>query len=198
MFSASDKSWTWFPSWTGWGITMMDKLNNYTSLINDVMEKNSQDIELLNDELKAIRKQLELHELAIESMSAALTGLCEMTQDYECCTWIHNTSLEIPDYYDVINQHRTQVNELMKQARDIGNYGWNPFSSLGLGGMFSWLKNIVIMIIVVLLLGLIGYLIFKLNLLCISKCTTPDQPSHAYTQYLHLYVNEYTKRRKNH
>lgn len=62
---------------------------------------------MLYVELKAISRQLELHKLGIKSISAALTSLCEITQDYECCTWIHNTN---PDYYDVINQHRTQVN----------------------------------------------------------------------------------------
>lgn len=100
LFYKQDIAWAWFPSWTGWGIDMMKRLNNYSSILDEIMERNSDDIAMLNIETRAIRKQLELHELAIESMSAALTGLCEMTEDYECCTWISNMSAKVPDYYD--------------------------------------------------------------------------------------------------
>lgn len=80
----------------------------------------------LNLETRAIRKQLELHDMAIESMSAALTGLCEMTEDYECCTWIHNTSIEIPDYYDIISQHGKEVDKLQNRStrhgKELGSF----------------------------------------------------------------------------
>lgn len=69
----------------------MRKLNNYSRIIDDIIEKNSDDIDLLNIEQRALRKKVELHDLAIENMSAALTGLCEHTEDYECHTWIYNT-----------------------------------------------------------------------------------------------------------
>ena len=52
-------------------------------------------------------------------MSAALTGLCNVTKDYECCTWVHDTSVEIPDYYEIITQHRKEEDKLQQEARDI-------------------------------------------------------------------------------
>lgn len=116
LFLEKDMAWAWFPSWTGWGIDMMKKLNNYSKILDEILDKNSDDITKLNLETRAIRKQLELHDMAIESMSAALTGLCEMTEDYECCTWIHNTSIEITDYYDIISHHRKEVDKLLIEA----------------------------------------------------------------------------------
>ncbi|XP_077319266.1 uncharacterized protein LOC143941137 [Lithobates pipiens] len=168
IFLKKDMAWAWFPSWTGWGIDLMKRLNNYTGIINDVLEKNSDDITKLNLETRAIRQQLELHELAIESMSAALTGLCETTEDYECCTWIHNTSIEVPDYYDIIAQHRTEVKNLQEKARNIGR-DWDPFGgTFSFSGLFSWVKKAAMTIIVVLLFVFFFYACFKL-LMCFCK-----------------------------
>ncbi|XP_077346711.1 uncharacterized protein LOC143995857 [Lithobates pipiens] len=168
MFLEKDMTWAWFPSWTGCGIDLMKKLNNYTSIIDEILEKDSEDITKLNLETRAIRKQLELHDLAIESMSAALTGLCEITEDYECCTWIHNTSIEIPDYYDIIAQHRKEVNKLQQDARDIGKT-WDPFSTgFSLGGLTSWLKNTAMTIFTILLFILFLYACFML-LKCLCR-----------------------------
>ena len=75
LFQEKDMAWAWFPSWSRWGIDLMKRVNKYAGIIDEIMEKNSDDITKLNIETKAIREQLELHELAIESMSAALTGL---------------------------------------------------------------------------------------------------------------------------
>lgn len=77
----------------------------------------------LSIEQRAIRKELELHDLAVESMSYALTGLCEVKEDYECCTWILK-------YLIIINQTAStdwKVSLLQAEARDIGKDGWNPF-----------------------------------------------------------------------
>ncbi|XP_077329395.1 uncharacterized protein LOC143963590 [Lithobates pipiens] len=168
IFLEQDMAWAWFPSWTGWGIDLMKRLNNYTGIINDILEKNSDDITKLNLETRAITKQIELHELAIESMSAALTGLCETTEDYECCTWIHNTSIEVPDYYDIIAQHRTEVKDLQEKARNIGR-DWDPFGgTFSFSGLFSWFKKAAMMIIVVLIFIFLIYLCFKL-FMCFCK-----------------------------
>ncbi|XP_077303882.1 uncharacterized protein LOC143923837 [Lithobates pipiens] len=168
LFLGKDMAWAWFPSWTGWGIDLMKRLNNYTGIIDEILEENSDDITKLNLETRAIRKQLELHELAIESMSAALTGLCETTEDYECCTWIHNTSIEVPDYYDVIAQHREEVNKLQKEARNIGK-NWDPFSSsFSFGGLISWLRNAAMTIVTVILFILFLYACYKI-IKCLCK-----------------------------
>lgn len=120
-------AWAWFPTGTGWGIDMMKRLNKYSKILDKISDKNSDDISKLNLETRAIRKQLELHDLAIESMSAALTGLCEITEDYECYTWIHNTSVEVADYYEIIAQHRKEVDKLQVKARDLAKT-WSPFN----------------------------------------------------------------------
>lgn len=126
-------------------------------------------------EQRAIRKQLEVHELAIESMSAALTGICELTEDYECCTWFHNTSFEVPDYYDIIDKHRKEVSDLQAEARDIARDGWNPFKGLGsvgdfFGSIFSWFKKVGMLILTGLLFCFIVYALLKVAIcICIIK-----------------------------
>ncbi|XP_040215751.1 uncharacterized protein LOC120945560 [Rana temporaria] len=177
LFFEKDMAWAWFPSWTGWGIDIMKRLNNYSKILDEILDKNSGDITNLNEEMRAIKKQLELHDLAIESMSAALTGLCEVTEDYRCCTWIHNTSVEIPDYYDIIAQHQKEVDSLQQEARDIAKT-WSPFGkgNFGLGGIFSWLKDIAMTIIIILLFLLFLYACFKLIMCIIARAS--KSPTH--------------------
>lgn len=189
LFTKGDQAWAWFPSWTGWGIDMMRKINNYSRIIDDIMEKNSDDIDLLSIEQRALRKKVELHDLAIESMSAALTGLCEHTEDYECCTWIYNTSMEVPDYYDIIAQHRKEVNKLQEEARNIAQ-NWDPLKGLGgfgLGGIFSWLKDIAVTIVMILLFLLFLYACFKLIMCLITRATRTPDPAAANKAYLSMY-----------
>ena len=212
LFFEKDMAWAWFPSWTGWGIDMMKRLNNYSNILDEILDKNSGDITKLNEEMRAIKKQLELHDLAIESMSAALTGLCEVTEDYECCTWIHNTSVEIPDYYEIIAQHRKEVDKLQQEARDIAKT-WSPFGSgnFGLGGIFSWIKDVVITIMMILLFLLFLYACFKF-IVCIIASRSPGHDTsmlshqnsdyktplpHDPNEYV-MYVKRYrSKKKKN-
>ncbi|KAM9324230.1 uncharacterized protein PAF06_000243 [Gastrophryne carolinensis] len=126
VFTEGDMTWAWFPSWTGWSVDMMKRLNNYTGLMNEVLDRNSEDIEKLNVEQKAIRDKVEMHEMAIESMSAALTGLCEMTEDYEC-------------YSDVAGPSQGGVEE---GGQEEGIFSWSRAAlapSFGLcSGMKTW------------------------------------------------------------
>ncbi|XP_073471978.1 uncharacterized protein [Aquarana catesbeiana] len=188
LFLEKDMAWAWFPSWTGWGIDLMKRLNNYSGIIDEMMEKNSDDISKLNVETRAIRKQLELHDLAIESMSSALTGLCEMTEDYECCTWVHNTSIEVPDYYDVIAQHRKEVAKLQQEACNIAQT-WSPFGNVdfGFGGIFSWIRDIAIILIIVVFFFLFLYLVYKLIMCLINRATRISDPSSPNKTYLSMY-----------
>lgn len=189
LFLTKDKAWAWFPSWTGWGIDLMKRLNNYTGIIDEIMEKNSDDITKLNIETRAIRKQLELHELAIESMSAALTGLCENTEDYECCTWFHNTSMEVPDYYDIIAQHRKEVSKLQDEARNIAKT-WDPFANLSSGiGILAWIKSAAITIIMIALFVLFLYACYKLIMCIIVKASRTPDPAAANRIYLSMYYD---------
>lgn len=125
------------------------------------MEKNSADIKLLTVEQRAIRKQLEVHNLATESLSAALIGLCEMTEDYECCTWIHNTRFEIPDYYEIIGKHREEVIILQDRAREVAEEGWDTFKGLTGFGDFLWFKKAGMLILMCLLFLLLLYAAYK-------------------------------------
>ena len=48
-------TWAWFPSSTDWEIGLMKRLNNYMSIIDDVLEENPDEISKLNIETRAIR-----------------------------------------------------------------------------------------------------------------------------------------------
>uniref|UniRef100_A0A8C5W8Z9 Opioid growth factor receptor (OGFr) conserved domain-containing protein n=1 Tax=Leptobrachium leishanense TaxID=445787 RepID=A0A8C5W8Z9_9ANUR len=106
MFAKIDRIWSWLPAWTGWGREMMMRLNSYVNLMDEILNRTSMDIQLLNLEVRELRKVQMIHDMAIEQISAALNGLCEMTMHYECCTFIKNTTHEVPDYYQVIQDHQ--------------------------------------------------------------------------------------------
>ncbi|KAG9463127.1 hypothetical protein GDO78_022354 [Eleutherodactylus coqui] len=40
LFTTSDKAWMWFPAWTGWGITLANKLNQYAAIMDGIINKN--------------------------------------------------------------------------------------------------------------------------------------------------------------
>ncbi|CAI9543037.1 unnamed protein product [Staurois parvus] len=58
--------------------------------------------------------------------------------------------MTVPDYYEIIKQHREQVGGLMEEARAIGKrWMWTPFDWLGsgFGSIFSWMKGIAVRIV---------------------------------------------------
>ncbi|CAI9612926.1 unnamed protein product [Staurois parvus] len=84
--------------------------------------------------------------------------------------------MTVPDFYEIIKQHREQVDGLMEKVRAIGKDGWTPFYWLGsgFGSVFSWIKGIAVSIVMRLLFVLFLYLCFKCLLYCIARAIKPQ------------------------
>ncbi|XP_041432689.1 uncharacterized protein LOC121398122 [Xenopus laevis] len=39
LFSAGDRAWAWFPAWTGWGIELMKRLNNFSIIMDEMFNE---------------------------------------------------------------------------------------------------------------------------------------------------------------
>uniref|UniRef100_A0A8C5WDI3 Integrase catalytic domain-containing protein n=1 Tax=Leptobrachium leishanense TaxID=445787 RepID=A0A8C5WDI3_9ANUR len=141
LFKKADRVWAWLPAWTGWGRDLMARMNSYASLMDEILNKTSWDIQLLNLEVREIRKVQMIHNMALEQISAALNGLCEMTMHYECCTFIKNATHDVPDYYQVIQDHQEKVAQLQDTARRIAAEGWNPLCGFGAIGGWFWIHS---------------------------------------------------------
>lgn len=91
----------------------------------------------------------------------------------------------MPDYYDIIAQHRKEVGQLQQEARDIAKT-WSPFDNAGFGleGIFSWLKDIVLVIVMIFILALILYLCFKCCICIIACIQSPHNKVLSYMTYM--------------
>lgn len=89
----------------------------------------------------------------------------------------------------MIVQHRKEVDKLQIEARDLART-WSPFNNIGgfgLSGIFSWIKDIAMVIIMILLFVLFVYACFKLVTFLISQATLTPDPAAANRAYLSLY-----------
>ncbi|CAI9622281.1 unnamed protein product [Staurois parvus] len=84
--------------------------------------------------------------------------------------------MTVPDYYEIIKQHREQVDGLMEEARAIGKDGWTPFDWLGsgFGSVFSWMKGIAVSIVMILFFVFYLY-IYVLNAHYIALLELPSR-----------------------
>ncbi|KAM9311527.1 LOW QUALITY PROTEIN: uncharacterized protein PAF06_009345 [Gastrophryne carolinensis] len=165
LFTTADKAWMWFPSWTGWGIELANKLNKYASIMDGIINETTSSIHALNEELAQVKKVALQNRMALDYLLAIEGGTCAIIGE-ECCTWIE-------DSHDPIEAHINKVKELQKRARDISKEGWNPFSWVGSIGV--WLNNILSdllkPIVVVIGLVLLFLIAWKLLMPCISRCS---------------------------
>lgn len=70
---------------------------------------------------------------------------------------------------------------------------WDPFKELGrfsFGGIFSWLKDIAMTIIMILLFLLFLYACFKLVMCIIARTIQTPDPAAANKAYLSLYYKK--------
>lgn len=99
--------------------------------------------------------------------------------------------MEVSDYYDLIAQHRKEVDKLQVEARDLAKI-WNPLGNMGgfgFSGIFSWFKDIAMIIMMILLFVLFLYACFKLVVYMISRGTQTPDPAAANKVYFSHYYN---------
>lgn len=178
LFTEGDMTWSWFPSWTGWGIEAMKRLNNYTRIVDEIINLTTTDIGLLNEEMAQLKKVVLEHRLTLNYLTAAQGGMCKIFRT-DCCIYISYNE-------DIIKGHLAKIRELQNKARDIAKDGWNPFQGLGgfgdfLYGIATWLQKLGAYIVMFLFLMFVIYFLIRLCLCvttrCTNKCTTsPDEP----------------------
>ncbi|XP_041430800.1 uncharacterized protein LOC121397684 [Xenopus laevis] len=166
LFNDKDKAWAFFPALTGWGIEMMARLNEYASLLDRMINNTVISVLAINVELAQIRKVALQNRMVLDYLLAEQGGVCVLVGE-ECCTYINDSE-------SLVESHMAKVFELQKQARDISKNGFNPFTWLGnIGG---WLNDFLgsffkpILVILALALGL--YLVVKVMICAISRCTS--------------------------
>lgn len=45
LFDVGDMAWSVFPSFTGWGIILMEKLNNFSTIMDEILNETTAAIE---------------------------------------------------------------------------------------------------------------------------------------------------------
>lgn len=101
LFLEKNMAWAWFPSGTWWGSDMMKRLNIYSGILDEILDKNSVDITNLNLETRAIRKQLELHDLLYAWFPEVL-NLPTQLQLIECIlTFIMVTRMNMSQWEEI-------------------------------------------------------------------------------------------------
>ncbi|XP_040288807.1 endogenous retroviral envelope protein HEMO-like [Bufo bufo] len=165
LFTSADKAWMWFPSWTGWGIELANKLNKYANIMDGIINETTSSIHALNEELAQVRKVALQNRMALDYLLAIEGGTCAVIGE-ECCTWVE-------DSHDPIEAHMNKVKELQQKARDIAKEGWNPFSWMGSIGVWfnNMISDLLKPIVVVIGLVLVLLIAWKLLMLCISHCS---------------------------
>ncbi|KAM9323863.1 tapasin [Gastrophryne carolinensis] len=131
LFTISDMWWALTPEWTGWGMEIMIRLNNFSTLIDTMLNETMQAVNLGNLELRQVRKMVLQNQMALDYLLASQGGYCTFIGD-DCCTWIDDDS-------DAVEAHVEKVRELQNRERDIGKDRWNPFQ--GMSGIFGSIGN---------------------------------------------------------
>ncbi|KAM4662941.1 syncytin-2-like [Discoglossus pictus] len=115
LFSSADKTWMWFPSWTGWGVELANKINKYDMIMDGIINETTSSIHALNEELAQVRKVALRNRRSLDYLLAIEVGTCAIIGS-ECCTWVE-------DSHDHIKAHMSKVKQLQQQARDIAKEG---------------------------------------------------------------------------
>lgn len=173
LFTQSDQAWAWFPSWTGWGIELMKRLNHFSSIVDGMFNETVEAMREISQEQRQMKTLLLQEKMALDYLLASKGGFCEFIGE-DCCTWIVDTN-------DKVQAHLDKVKSLQGKARAIANEGWNPFKGLGDFGNFlfsmgSWLKEVGVYIL------LLFSFLFLLYAMMRCSCCLMDRFSHAQAE----------------
>lgn len=175
LFSSHDQVWAWFPAWTGWGIELMKRLNNFSSIVDEMFNETIAAMREITEEQKQMKTLVLQEKMALDYLLASKGGFCEFIGE-DCCTWIADTS-------DKVQAHMDKVTVLQGRARSIANEGWNPFTALGGFGdiLFSignWLKEVGVYILMLFLFLFILYILVRCSCCLIDRITQARADDH--------------------
>lgn len=164
LFSAGDMVWSLLPG-TGWGLMVLNRLNNFSAIVDEMAFELSSAIHEVSGELQQLRRLALQEKIALDYLLAAQGGFCKFIGT-ECCTWVDDSS-------DPIEGHLKKVGILRATAANIATDGWNPFKGLGTVGVaiHNWLAGIGSYLVWLAVCALLIYLAYRVSCCAIHKAT---------------------------
>ncbi|XP_041440068.1 syncytin-2-like [Xenopus laevis] len=176
LFSAGDHAWAWFPAWTGWGIELMKRLNNFSIIMDEMFNETVEAMREISSEQRQLKTLMLQEKMALDYLLASKGGFCEFIGE-DCCTWVEDTG-------DKVQAHLDKVKALQGQARAIAEEGWNPFKGLGgFGDMLfsigSWLKEVGVYVLMLLCFLFLLYVTARMTCCLVNQVAKSRAEDHV-------------------
>lgn len=78
LFQEAEYAWAWFPSWTGWGVELLIRLNIYAGLIDKMFNETAAAITANSVEIAQVRRLSLNKKLALDYILAEQGGMCQV------------------------------------------------------------------------------------------------------------------------
>ncbi|XP_018085176.1 syncytin-2-like isoform X1 [Xenopus laevis] len=176
LFSAGGRAWAWFPAWTGWGIELMKRLNNFSIIMDEMLNETVEAMREISSEQPQLKTLMLQEKMALDYLFASKGGFCEFIGE-DCCTWVEDTG-------DKVQAHLDKVKVLQGQARAIAEEGWNPFKGLGgFGDMLfsigSWLKEVGVYVLMLLCFLFLLYVTARMTYCFVNQVAKSRAEDHV-------------------
>ncbi|OCT55352.1 hypothetical protein XELAEV_18002771mg, partial [Xenopus laevis] len=74
LFSVGDRAWAWFPAWTGWGIELMKRLNNFSIIMDEMFNETVEAMREISSEQRQLKTLMLQEKMALDYLLASKGG----------------------------------------------------------------------------------------------------------------------------